>query len=265
MNVCLMGVCLMVKDLDERLSEGVCLMVKVLDERLSPVRWTIFTAGVVSFLLGITGLHGARKKNKNFLITYSVGSCLRCFGLGFLIYYLPPQLPNMMKAWYEGYIPLHTNGGDVVPGLMQLQTIGECCGLVNGHEDWGSRVPFSCTCDPLRRESCVFTEPCLDLLVKMYMDMNIVRNTCIFYVVITAIVMILALVMTRRIQKASSAEVTMDLSYRNAINMEMATTPQAPPMLPATQAPPMLPATHAHLHASSYYQPPPPYQYDGKH
>ncbi|XP_031671110.1 tetraspanin-8-like [Oncorhynchus kisutch] len=232
-----------------------------LDERLSPVRWTIFTAGVVSFLLDITGLHGARKKNKNFLITYSVGSCLRCFGLGFLAIYLPPQLPNMMKAWYEGYIPLHTNGRDVVPGLTQLQTIGECCGLVNGYEDWGSHVPSSCTCYPLRLESCVFTEhgfvykePCLDLIVKIYM--NIVRNTCIFYVVITAIVMLLALVMTRRIQKASSAEVTMDLSYRNAANMEMATTPQAPPMLPATQAP---------LHASSYYQPPPPYQYDAKH
>nr|XP_046193043.1 tetraspanin-8-like isoform X2 [Oncorhynchus gorbuscha]XP_046193046.1 tetraspanin-8-like isoform X2 [Oncorhynchus gorbuscha] len=252
-----------------------------LDERLSPVRWTIFTAGVVSFLLGITGLHGARKKNKNFLITYSVGSCLRCFGLGFLTYYLPPQLPNMMKAWYEGYVPLHTNGRDVVPGLMQLQTIGECCGLVNGYKDWGSHVPSSCTCYPLRLESCVFTEhgfvykqPCMDLIVKIYMDMNIVRNTCIFYVVITAIVMLLALVMTRRIQKASSAEVTMDLSYRNVTNMEMATTPQAPPMLPATQAPPMLPATQAPpmlpatqapLHASSYYQPPPPYQYDGKH
>uniref|UniRef100_A0AAZ3S8Q5 Tetraspanin-8-like n=1 Tax=Oncorhynchus tshawytscha TaxID=74940 RepID=A0AAZ3S8Q5_ONCTS len=91
---------------------------------------------------------------------------------------------------------------------------------------------------------------------------------------VEAIVMLLALVMTRRLQKASSAEVTMDLSYRNATNMEMATTPQAPPMLPATQAPPMLPATQAPpmlsstqapLHASSYYQPPPPYQYDGKH
>ncbi|XP_036829557.1 uncharacterized protein LOC118949071 isoform X2 [Oncorhynchus mykiss] len=185
-----------------------------LDERLSPVRWTIFTAGVVSFLLGITGLHGARKKNKNFLITYSVGSCLRCFGLGFLTYYLPPQ---------HGF---------------------------------------------------VYKQPCMDLIVKIYMDMNIVRNTCIFYVVVTAIVMLLALVMTRRIQEASSTEVTMDLSYRNAPNMEMATTPQAPPMLPAIQAPPMLPATQAHpmlsstqapLHASSYYQPPPPYQYDGKH
>ncbi|XP_036812497.1 uncharacterized protein LOC118942827 isoform X3 [Oncorhynchus mykiss] len=154
-----------------------------LDERLSPVRWTIFTAGVVSFLLGITGLHGARKKNKNFLITH-----------GF-----------------------------------------------------------------------VYKQPCMDLIVKIYMDMNIVRNTCIFYVVVTAIVMLLALVMTRRIQKASSAEVTMDLSYRNAPNMEMATTPQAPPMLPATQAHPMLSSTQAPLHASSYYQPPPPYQYDGKH
>ncbi|XP_036829555.1 tetraspanin-8-like isoform X1 [Oncorhynchus mykiss] len=252
-----------------------------LDERLSPVRWTIFTAGVVSFLLGITGLHGARKKNKNFLITYSVGSCLRCFGLGFLTYYLPPQLPNMIKAWYEGYIPLHTNGRDVVPGLMQLQIIGECCGLFHGYKDWGSPVPSSCTCYPLRQGSCVFTEhgfvykqPCMDLIVKIYMDMNIVRNTCIFYVVVTAIVMLLALVMTRRIQEASSTEVTMDLSYRNAPNMEMATTPQAPPMLPAIQAPPMLPATQAHpmlsstqapLHASSYYQPPPPYQYDGKH
>ena len=56
MNVCLQ-------------SDGCVLMLKDLDERLSPVRWTIFTAGVVSFLLGITGLHGARKKNKNFLIT----------------------------------------------------------------------------------------------------------------------------------------------------------------------------------------------------
>ncbi|XP_036812495.1 tetraspanin-8-like isoform X1 [Oncorhynchus mykiss] len=243
-----------------------------LDERLSPVRWTIFTAGVVSFLLGITGLHGARKKNKNFLITYSVGSCLRCFGLVFLTYYLPPQLPNMIKAWYEGYIPLHTNGRDVVPGLTELQTTGECCGLFHGYKDWGSPVPSSCTCYPLRQGSCVFTEhgfvykqPCMDLIVKIYMDMNIVRNTCIFYVVVTAIVMLLALVMTRRIQKASSAEVTMDLSYRNAPNMEMATTPQAPPMLPATQAHPMLSSTQAPLHASSYYQPPPPYQYDGKH
>ncbi|XP_036812496.1 uncharacterized protein LOC118942827 isoform X2 [Oncorhynchus mykiss] len=208
-----------------------------LDERLSPVRWTIFTAGVVSFLLGITGLHGARKKNKNFLITYSVGSCLRCFGLVFLTYYLPPQLPNMIKAWYEGYIPLHTNGRDVVPGLTELQTT----------------------------HGFVYKQPCMDLIVKIYMDMNIVRNTCIFYVVVTAIVMLLALVMTRRIQKASSAEVTMDLSYRNAPNMEMATTPQAPPMLPATQAHPMLSSTQAPLHASSYYQPPPPYQYDGKH
>ncbi|XP_029604117.1 tetraspanin-8-like [Salmo trutta] len=251
-----------------------------LDERLSPVRWTIFTAGVVSIILGITGLHGARKKNKNFLIMYSVGSCLRCFGLWFLAYYLPPQLPNVMKAWYAEYIPLQTNGRDLVEGLTSLQTIGECCGLVNGYEDWVTHVPSSCKCYPLRLDSCVLTkygyvykQPCLDLVVKIYMDMNIVRNICIFYVVITAIEMLLALVMTCRIQKASSAEVTMALTYRNATNMEMATTPQAPPMLPATQAPPMLPATQAppmlsstqaHLHASSYYPPPPPYQYDGK-
>nr|XP_029505740.1 tetraspanin-8-like [Oncorhynchus nerka] len=98
----------------------------------------------------------------------------------------------MMKAWYEGSIPLHTNGRDVVPGLTELQTIGECCGLVNGYKDWGSHVPSSCTCYPRRLESCVFTEhgfvykqPCMDLIVKIYMDMNIVRNTCIFYVVIT--------------------------------------------------------------------------------
>uniref|UniRef100_A0A674CBR1 Uncharacterized protein n=1 Tax=Salmo trutta TaxID=8032 RepID=A0A674CBR1_SALTR len=96
------------------------------------------------------------------------------------------------------------------------------------------------------------------------------ENRCML---ILAIELLLALVMTCRIQKASSAEVTMALTYRNATNMEMATTPQAPPMLPATQAPPMLPATQAppmlsstqaHLHASSYYPPPPPYQYDGK-
>ncbi|XP_071187849.1 tetraspanin-8-like isoform X2 [Salvelinus alpinus] len=253
---------------------------KDLDERLSPVRRTIFTAGVVSCLLGIMGLHGARKKNKNFLTTFSVGSCLRCIGLWFLAYYLPHQHQNVMKAWHEEYIPLHTNGRGLVQTVASLQTIGKCCGLVNGYEDWGSNVPSSCRCDPLRLESCVLTEygfvykqPCLDLVVKMYMDMNIVRNTCIFYVVITAIEMLLALVMIRRIQKASLAEVTMDLSYRNATNMEMATTQtppmlpagQAPPMLPAGQALPMLPATQAHLHASSYYPPPPPYQYDGKH
>ncbi|CAB1346421.1 unnamed protein product, partial [Coregonus sp. 'balchen'] len=121
-----------------------------LDERLSPVRWAIFTAGAVSFLLGITG------------------------------------------------------------------------------------------------ESCVLTE---------------------------AIEMLLALVMTRRIKKDSSAEVTEALRYGNASNMEMATTHQAPPMLPATQAPlmlpstqapPMLPYSQAHLYASAYYPPPPPYQYYGK-
>ncbi|KAK6292351.1 hypothetical protein J4Q44_G00369350 [Coregonus suidteri] len=251
-----------------------------LDERLSPVRWAIFTAGAVSFLLGITGMHGARKRNKNVLITYSVGSCLRCFGLGFLAYYLPPQFPNMIKALYEKYIPLHTNGRDLVPGLTALQTIGKCCGLVNGYEDWDSHVPSSCYCAPLQGESCVLTEhgyfykqPCLDLLVNVYVDMNIVRNSCIFYVVFTAIEMLLALVMTRRIKKDSSAEVTEALRYGNASNMEMATTHQAPPMLPATQAPPMLPSTQAppmlpssqaHLYASAYYPPPPPYQYYGK-
>ncbi|XP_029604130.1 disintegrin and metalloproteinase domain-containing protein 29 isoform X2 [Salmo trutta] len=199
----------------------------------------------------------------------------------------------MMKAWYEEYIPLHTNGRDLVPGLTISGYIilGVSIYLKvsrNGNVIMDEEVPF----DLLIAAGVI-------IMVLGFLGCcgAIKENRCML---ILAIEMLLALVMTCRIQKASSAEVTMALTYRNATNMEMATTPQAPPMLPATQAPPMLPATQAppmlpatqappmlsstqappmlpatqappmlpatqaHLHASAYYPPPPPYQYDGK-
>ncbi|KAL0967190.1 hypothetical protein UPYG_G00248950 [Umbra pygmaea] len=105
--------------------------------------------GAGSLALSIIGVYGVRKEKKWALILFSVCMIvavlfllLICIGVSVL----KEKVKQHFSDEYQTFIPLSNATETEIKQLDLLQHDLRCCGLINGYQDWGEKIPVSCVC-----------------------------------------------------------------------------------------------------------------------
>jgi len=144
-------------------------------DELLPALHLLFSAGAIILVLGFLGCCGALSENRCLLALFFLGllaALLMLLSIGVLGALLRNEA--VVKAHFEELGPLGDAPEDVRETIQSLEWEGKCCGLIQGHKDWGNGslgVPDSCNCTDTSR-SCVeldgravYTESCLPYLM----------------------------------------------------------------------------------------------------
>ncbi|KAG7271930.1 hypothetical protein CRUP_027433 [Coryphaenoides rupestris] len=150
---------------------------RITDELL-PALHLLVSVGAVVLVLGFLGCCGVLGENRCLLALFflcllaALLMLLSAGALGALLRTEAAQ--DVAKAQLEKHGPLGEAPEEVRESIQSLERAGKCCGLFEGHEDWGNgslAVPDSCNCTDTSR-SCVeldgravYAEPCLPYLM----------------------------------------------------------------------------------------------------
>ncbi|KAL7883000.1 hypothetical protein SRHO_G00006580 [Serrasalmus rhombeus] len=113
--------------------------------------------GAVTFVLAVLGAYGAQKENTNVLIAFFVFMCVGTIVLlriAIVMAISRPELTSVIKQEFNKAVPLDEASGDIKTTMDYIQKQAKCCGLFNGYQDWGDRVPDSCDCGSDKTHQC---------------------------------------------------------------------------------------------------------------
>lgn len=154
------------------------------DELLPGINLLIFV-GAVTMIFGFLGFCGAIRENRCLLAAQA-----------------------LVKENMQQLLPLSDQTKEVQESHQAVERNGFCCGLFDGHLDWGSStmVPDSCNCTDTSRNCTalggreVYSTPCMTY-VMTWMDRtsDTLIGTAVTFGVLMILGMILSLVMMCRI------------------------------------------------------------------
>lgn len=181
------------------------------DELLPGVNLLIFV-GAVTMIFGFLGFCGAIRENRCLLAMFFTGllsmflMLLTVGMLGAIARTAAAQA--LVKENMQQLLPLSDQTKEVQESHQAVERNGFCCGLFDGHLDWGSStmVPDSCNCTDTSRNCTalggreVYSTPCMTY-VMTWMDRtsDTLIGTAVTFGVLMILGMILSLVMMCRI------------------------------------------------------------------
>nr|XP_015208241.1 PREDICTED: tetraspanin-8-like [Lepisosteus oculatus] len=172
--------------------------------------------GVVTAFLGCLGFYGAKLENKRILKVYFFGVAVCVIALlviGFLFASQRNQAFNLLKTEFEKHLPLYKKGSEMRDMVEELQKSSECCGLVNGYQDWGGHIPESCYCKSwnsdcvaiLGSSNKVYKKPCINVLYGfMETGFNFILGISFGFAAVGFVVMALSMAMICQLKEEST-------------------------------------------------------------
>ncbi|KAL6459734.1 hypothetical protein MHYP_G00314930 [Metynnis hypsauchen] len=144
---------------------GLSLLVHLLmdehEEKFSAVI-VLVVLGAVTLILAVLGAYGAQKENKNVLIAFFVFMCagtIVLLRMAIVMAISRPELTSVFKQELNKAVPLDEATEDIKTAMDYIQMQAKCCGLFNGYQDWGNKVPASCDCGSDETDQCQKTYP----------------------------------------------------------------------------------------------------------
>lgn len=149
---------------------------KILGESIPGVDLLI-AIGVIIMVLGFLGCCGAIKENKCMLMLFFVGLLLifiLLLAAGILGAVGEDKSKDWIKEQLNNLLPLSDQPESTQTDIQTLEVEGKCCGLINGPQDWGSKVPSSCDCKDasagckvVTGDKNVYSTPCAEFVTTL--------------------------------------------------------------------------------------------------
>ncbi|XP_030071259.1 tetraspanin-8 [Microcaecilia unicolor] len=121
----------------------------------------LIAVGSIIMVLGFLGCCGAMRESRCMLLLFFIGLFLILalqVTAGILGAVYKPKIEKEINSTLTKYIPLKAQSEDFIKFFDTFQQENKCCGLVNGHLDWGDQPSKSCYCtDPQPTDLCVTT------------------------------------------------------------------------------------------------------------
>lgn len=145
---------------------------QITDELLPAVNMLI-SIGAITLVFGFMGCCGAMKESRCLLILFFKGLLimfLLLLAVGVLgAITRTTSAQEVVKKHIKQLLPLSDQPQDVQESFQSIEKSGFCCGLFDGHLDWGNStaVPDSCNCTDASRNCTtvegreVYSTPCL--------------------------------------------------------------------------------------------------------
>ncbi|XP_041114154.1 tetraspanin-8-like [Polyodon spathula] len=138
--------------------------------------------GGITMAIAFCGGYGAKKENKCMLGLFFTGLLICLIVL--LIVAVPmamfkSKVFEEIETGFRNHIPLLEKAGT---SWDSLQKGGECCGLVNGYEDWGSQIPDSCNCVAFSASDCVEVQEKRSWLTNYDLPRKVYKQPCMYVV-----------------------------------------------------------------------------------
>jgi len=134
----------------------------------------LIAIGVIIMVLGFLGCCGAIRENRCMLMLFFIGLLLifiLLLAAGILGAVGEEKTKEWVKERLEKLLPLEGRP-EIQTDLQKLEEEGKCCGLINGHIDWGSKVPSSCDCKDTTQKCTsvggkqVYETPCVKFVIS---------------------------------------------------------------------------------------------------
>ncbi|XP_074539246.1 tetraspanin-8-like [Halichoeres trimaculatus] len=153
---------------------------QITDELLPGINLLIYVSAV-TLIFGFLGSYGAITGNRCLLCLFFLG-LLKMFILLLAVAVIgaisrTTEAQEVVEKHLEQLIPLSEQPGDIRKSFQDVERNGFCCGMFNGHLDWGNStvVPDSCNCTDNTRnctelgEREIYSTPCMVYLMT-WMD-----------------------------------------------------------------------------------------------
>ncbi|XP_044200102.1 tetraspanin-8-like isoform X1 [Thunnus albacares] len=158
-------------------------------DKMLPSFIVMYVIFIITLLLPIIGVYGARKEKKWALIVFTVGMILCTLVMlnsERQQLTIRPEVAERVRANYLGFLPLSNASMNDIENLKYIQMELQCCGLDQGYQDWGYNISESCLCLQDSTNPCVeapknsslshrkhdqpimiYKEPCLRYLIQL--------------------------------------------------------------------------------------------------
>ncbi|XP_073341440.1 tetraspanin-8-like [Pagrus major] len=177
---------------------------QVTDEILPAINLLVFV-GAVTMIFGFLGFCGAIRENR---------CLLSMFFLGLLVMFLmllavgvlgaiarTAAAQALVKENMQQLLPLSDQPKEVQESYQKVERNGFCCGVFDGHLDWGNStmVPDSCNCTDTSRNCTelggreVYSTPCMTYIMTW---MDRVSDSLIGAAITFGILMILGMILS---------------------------------------------------------------------
>lgn len=153
---------------------------QITDELLPGINLLIYV-GAVTLIFGFLGFYGAITENRCLLCLFFLG-LLKMFILLLAVAVMgavsrTTEAQKVVEKHLEHLIPLSAQPEEIQESFQDVERNGFCCGMFNGHFDWGNstEVPDSCNCTDVTRNCTVldgreiYSTPCMVYLMT-WMD-----------------------------------------------------------------------------------------------
>ncbi|XP_067855538.1 tetraspanin-8-like [Heptranchias perlo] len=134
----------------------------------------LITVGSIIMVLGFLGCCGAIKESKCMLLLFFIGLLLILalqITAGILGAVYKSQVESMINDTFQELLPLSKQPNNIIKDIEDMQQRMECCGVLNGYEDWnGLSFPPSCNCIPqhaacvIKNGKSVWAQSCLTVM-----------------------------------------------------------------------------------------------------
>ena len=178
---------------------------QVTDELLPGVNLLMFV-GAVTMIFGFLGFCGAILENRRLLGMFFMGLLLMFLMLlavgVFGAIARTPTAQALVKENMQQLLPLSNQTKEVQESYQAVERSGFCCGLFDGHLDWGNStaVPDSCNCTDTSRNCTeldgreVYSTPCMTYIMTW---MDRASDTLIGSAVAFGILMVLGMILSQ--------------------------------------------------------------------
>ncbi|XP_018620924.2 tetraspanin-8-like isoform X1 [Scleropages formosus] len=200
------------------------------DSRVSRGVMFVDITGMLTMLVAGLGVFGAYKEKKwpliaFFLVMTAVVVVFLWAGISLVPF--SSQVKDRLQVYFRSITPLDKASSEITTVANKFQYLLHCCGVYNGYQDWGGKIPLTCHCSAayqntpkcrtvsisyegfwVRRaedsELQVYSEPCAPIILKYLDKVFAVFTGAIFCVVaVAAIGMIMSMTLCCRIRKRS--------------------------------------------------------------